>query len=125
MKAKKPPNLDSWLKIKLRRLSLQWYARNEAMKRARVGRNQYKCEACGNDKFRRDEVQADHIESVIPLTGEIKRPPDFKRLDLNTYCDRLFVGPDGWQCLCRVCHLAKTSVEDNYRMLNKANKRKK
>lgn len=90
----------------LRNASIRWPARNEALKSARVDRGDYKCAMC-QDIFGRNEVHLDHILPVVD-TKE-----GFTTWD--SYINRLFCEPSGYQVLCTSCHDAKTLLEDNLR----------
>lgn len=103
---KEKHNFRPWLINKLRRLSYQWPARKEAIKKARIERGKYKCATC-EGIFGPKEIQADHIEPVIdPHTGFV---------DWNTYIDRLFCDTDLYQILCKGCHTIKSSFENYIR----------
>jgi len=67
---------------------------------------EYKCACCGNF-FASSEIQLDHIQPVIdPLEGFI---------DWNNYIQRLFVEKEGYQVLCKPCHLEKSKSENEIR----------
>lgn len=93
----------------LRRASYRWPANSEALKAARIARNEYECAAC-KGIFGRREVQKDHIEPVVPTTGWISFDDFIKRL----YCDI-----SGISILCKKCHSAKTKLENEIRRKNK------
>ena len=100
----------------LRRASLRWPPRGEAVKLARVGKNQYKCNVCGK-LCTNSEKQLDHIEPVInELTG-------FTTFD--EFIDRLYVDVEGWQILCPSCHLLKSNIENKKRVKKSSKKDKK
>ena len=102
----KSPNRDTWVKGKLRQMSLRWPPRSEALKRARKERGKYQCGMC-LELFGSHSVHLDHINPVVDLqTGFV---------DWNTFIDRLFPDVEGWQVLCETCHGAKTSMEDDLR----------
>ena len=99
-------NFKPWLIAQLRRISYRWPPRNEAMKKARVDRGQYKCAKC-KKVFHRSLIQLDHIKPVVdPKTG-------FTTWD--KFIKRLFCGEDGFQVLCKDCHKKKTEKEDKTR----------
>lgn len=93
----------------LRRASYRWYARNEALRLSRVERGFYKCAAC-KQTFARKEVQIDHINPVVKITG-------FTTWD--DYINRLFCPVEGLQILCLTCHDSKTLIEQNRRKKHK------
>lgn len=90
----------------LRRASLRWKPRNEALKAARVDRGLYKCASC-QELFGPKDIVLDHIEPVVPLTGDTYSWHDF--------VNRLFVSSEKYQVLCHPCHDTKSLIEDNIR----------
>lgn len=111
-------NLQHWLVQKIRRISYQYPARKEAIKKARVARGQYKCAGCGG-VFKHGEFQLDHVQPVIdPHTGFT---------DWNSFMERMFCDIDGWQILCKdLCHKYKTQRENEIRkQVKKENKPEK
>lgn len=90
----------------LRRASLRWTPRNEALKLARIERGLYKCASCG-ETFKPKEIVVDHIDPVVPIEGD-----DY---DWHTFITRLFVSADKLQVLCTTCHDVKSMMEDNLR----------
>lgn len=62
---------------------------------------EYKCNGC-QDYFKSKEVSVDHI---IPA-GSLRCPEE-----ISGFVDRLFVGVDGLQVLCKECHHTKTQKE--------------
>ena len=100
----------NWLRVVLRRASLRWRPRREALVKARRQRSdtprkafEYKCSFC-QQWFREKEVEADHIIPVGSLTS-------FD--DLPGFVARLFVEADGYQCVCKKCHKGKTHAKNN------------
>lgn len=101
----------------LRNVSKKWSCKAEARKRFEVKEGEYyierkgrhrikiKCAHCGNI-FRPDEIHMDHIEPVIPVTGWD---------DWNGYIERLFCDVDGYQALCKQCHVNKSNKENKLR----------
>ena len=114
---KKEINLKTWLVPRLRRLSYQWPARNEAKKLARVSRGVYKCNIC-QELFKPDETTMDHINPVVPVTGVDDSLPLYEII--GKYVVSLLVYESGWQCLCKPCHEKKTREENEIRVKNKA-----
>ncbi len=92
----------------LRRATYRWPYRNIALQNARIERGFYKCESCKNG-FGPKEVQKDHVEPVIPVTGT---------KDLNIIVKRMLVKTSGWQILCLNCHSMKTLIENEMRKKN-------
>jgi 5-methylcytosine-specific restriction endonuclease McrA len=113
MKKSKKFNKKSFIIQSLRRISYRLPSRSEAIRRARVGRNQYKCALCGKI-CKNKEYAMDHVIPVVdPLDGFI---------DWNNYVERML--PDdaeAWQLLCRIdnlktgelsCNTKKTKAEN-------------
>lgn len=111
---KKVPTLQQFLIYHLRRMSLRWPQRNFAMREARVSRGQYTCAIC-NKTYTKKEIQLDHIEPVVDLTGFV---------DWNTYVARLFCDKSGFAVLCTTCHDSKTELENSARKKVQIEKRK-
>ncbi len=138
-KQKKLPNVDSFVKVKLRRASIFWKGRTMALQNARVAPGKYKCQMCeqvfgmikvevvdkkGNKKHRyKNPMEVDHIESVVPMDGSGQRKDNPKRIDWNSYIDRLFVGPEKLAVLCSQCHSTKTDLENAQREFYKNQKK--
>jgi 5-methylcytosine-specific restriction endonuclease McrA len=98
----------------LRRASYKWKPRGEARKRCRVkigeyktGRAKYgyKCEHCGFIG-KSKELQADHINPVVPLSGWDS---------FDGFIERMFCDEKGFQMLCVTCHDKKTEEEKEER----------
>lgn len=79
----------------------------EAMHRAKIATNQYKCETC-EKIFKIREVQVDHTFPVVdPETGWV---------DLATFAQRLFCSSDKLTVMCQdVCHKKKSYAENKIR----------
>jgi 5-methylcytosine-specific restriction endonuclease McrA len=60
----------------------------------------YHCEAC-SDIFKETEIQIDHIKPLGSLRSESDLLPFIKRLSAE----------EGYQILCKACHLEKTKGE--------------
>lgn len=103
----KAPNRDTWVKGKLRQMSLRWPPRSEALRRSRADRGLYKCAMC-HDVFKMHQVHLDHKVPVIAL--------DQKEFNWTNFIERLFCDVEGFQVLCTTCHDAKTAIEDQMRM---------
>jgi len=103
-------NIRPFIIQKLRSASLSWPARNEAMKRARISRGLYECAIC-TEQFKRKQMHVDHISPVVC--------PSIGWVDFNTYIDRLFCEPEGFQCICTSCHSIKTEQEAVLRKFHK------
>lgn len=107
--------LKSWLINQLRRASYKWPERTKALGSARVERGVYKCNIC-SELFKSKEIQLDHIEPIVPVTG-------FDNWD--GYIARLFCPAEGFQVCCRPCHDSKTQKENATRKIKKQTKNKK
>jgi 5-methylcytosine-specific restriction endonuclease McrA len=104
----KEPDLKRWLVPKLRRISVQWPAREIAKKLSRIERGYHKCAMCG-EKIHYKQIEMDHIVPVIKIDKTTKS------IDWNEYLERLFCKVSNFQAICRVCHEAKTLLESNLR----------
>lgn len=109
LKKKKKYNLKSKITSSLRRL---WYYsphRREAVYNCKIEKNTFRCNKCRKLTF---EIQIDHIEPVVPLTG----------FDGNwtEYINRMFCDAStGLQGLCKTCHDKITKVQNKIRKQNK------
>jgi len=66
----------------------------------------YQCTHCGG-VFTADQMKADHIEPMVPLTGFVS---------WDDTMERAFVEVDGFQAVCGVCHQIKSNEEKELRM---------
>lgn len=110
----------------LRQSSRWWKPKQEAINRAKVRRGVYKCESCWEEwpptlppepwkKRRRKNIQADHIEPVVPLTW-------WETYDL--WIERCFVWAEWFQAICWKCHKEKTAEERKIRAKYRSNNKK-
>lgn len=99
----------------LRRSSLWWPYRNQALVAARAGRGVYRCATC-SQLYPKKEVRLDHISPVVRTTGFTTWGDYFKRMLPKS---------DGWQVLCLTCNHAKTQEENIIRKLHRDVKKKK
>lgn len=97
-------NLKTKIVQALRRVWFYSPERAAVVKRCKVSKNKYKCEGCGEIT---EKIQVDHIVPVVNPNDGFK--------DWNTYISQLFVSETQQQGLCKVCHTAKTLVEQNLR----------
>lgn len=79
--------------------------RSECLKKARIDRGLYVCAICSS-QVRSKEIQVDHVESVVPLTG-------FDGFD--NFIQRLWCSEDLLQAICKSCHDTKTKAEREVR----------
>lgn len=125
---RKPIDIKRFLIPRLRNLSRWWVnkniARDQAKVKLEVGKTRegkpkyrvfYKCAECerqGIEKLHtREETQADHIAPVVDEnTGFV---------DWNTFIERLFCAPEGYQILCLDHHENKTKKENKVRKKRK------
>lgn len=113
--------LKNFVMQTLRRGTYRWPFGHMAGKRAESGERGFKiCESC-KGTFRSKDVEKDHVEPVIPVTG-------FKSWDETIA--RMFVKSTGYQILCIQCHDNKTKIENQMRIFHgqkplRAKKRKK
>lgn len=131
MKAPKIYNCGLWTENQFRNTvnahlrRLNWAPRNQVLKDAfidhrenpKTGRQKmvYLCAHC-NDNFFREEVQADHVEPVIPVTGFVSFDDSIKRM----FCEK-----EGFQILCKPCHTIKSNEENEQRREYKKNEQGK
>lgn len=102
----------SFIKSALRKASQRWPPKFEALKAAydstkknnKTGRlaKHYLCAEC-NNVFPAKDVQVDHIHPVVN--------PEKGFESWGEVIKRMFCEADGFQVLCKGCHLAKTKVE--------------
>jgi hypothetical protein len=84
-----------------------WYPVRKAVKdAAQVRKGKYQCADC-REVFARWDVQVDHIQPVIPVTG-------FDG-DWNAYINRLFCDASGLRVLCVPCHSLYTVSQNSQR----------
>lgn len=96
----------SMIRSSLRKSSQYWSPAQLALNNAKrnyTGSNkrqkfEYQCNQCKN-YFIRTDVQIDHIQEV----GSLKSGKD-----LEMFVERLFCEVEGYQILCKSCHLKKT-----------------
>lgn len=112
VKVKKPKkvNYKSRIISLLRKVWLQSEVRTNAIKKARIARNQYMCNACKTIHVRTN-INVDHIEPVIPLTGWI---------GYDSFIERLLPETDeNLQVICIGCHELKNLEEREKRKENR------
>lgn len=110
------PQLKAFLINTLRRAGYRWHGRYTALKKAKIGRNEYVCASCGLIHGRRDG-QMDHIYPVVdPIEGWV---------NLDVWAERMFVEEDMFQRLCTSCHDDKSGKEVIIRKENRKPRKKK
>jgi hypothetical protein len=98
-----------WIRSALRRLSVRWKPKNEYLLTVRrpytgAGKRskwEYQCQICFKWHIRA-HIEVDHKERC----GKLK---DFN--DLGDFCKKLFCEKEGFQALCKECHIKKTNEE--------------
>ena len=74
----------------------------------------YPCAHC-HEFFVRGRLDLDHLVPVID--------PDLGFVDWNSYVERAYCGPEGFQHLCKPCHKAKTKTEGQARVKGRQNRK--
>lgn len=98
----------NFVKAQLRRASVwKWPAANIAVDRNKLN-GMIKCDGC-KSYYSEKNINRDHIEPVMPVTGWIS---------WESYIERLFVKSSGIQILCIPCHDVKTMTENIMRVKN-------
>src|SRR5690606_27014935 len=107
--------MHSFIKSALRSASVRWPPRYEVLNDAfvgvqvneKTGRNakHFQCAKC-NKLFPQKDVQVNHKESVVPLTG-------FSSWD--DVIARMFCEKEGLEVLCKPCHKIETAEENKKR----------
>lgn len=138
MSKKKSYTPISKIKNALRRIHMHDKQRGIAKARCKADVATYKCESCGiliyegvSDKryeemkenwksvgkeLIRGKLELDHIIEVVDVSKGF--------CDWNTYIERLYCSPEGYQGLCRSCHAEKTAKEASERAEHGSLKRK-
>lgn len=107
--------LKSFVIALLRRGSYRWYGRYTALNNSKIARNQYVCAIC-KKVFGRKDIQLDHI---VPLVD-----PKIGFTTWDSYIEKLFVGPEGYQTVCKPDHKEKTRKENEERKMIRQQKKK-
>jgi len=115
---------NSFVKSVLRSGTRSWPPKWDVLNEAKTGKkvNQktgriaehYRCAACNNE-FPAKEVQVDHKDPIVPVSG-------FTNWDvviLNLFCEK-----EHLQVLCKTCHKLKSKEEAAQRKLHKNNNNK-
>jgi hypothetical protein len=77
----------------------------------------HRCEMCGG-QFARGDMQADHIEPVVPLDGW-GATKSFLGINWNEYLQRMFCEAKGFRALDRWCHESVTAEQRAERKKNR------
>lgn len=113
MESARDKQLKKFLIPILRRKSLYWPARNEAIKLSRRERGFYECASCKN-LFGRKEINADHVRPVINVKTSW--------VSWDHFIDSLLCDVSNFQILCISCHSIKSALETEIRKINKKRK---
>lgn len=112
----------------LRRASMRWYGRAEAIRKARVelppvlkkdgspSKNpqiKYRCVEC-KSLVKSTEYSVDHNPPVVDLEGFDSMGATFPER-VGTFVLNLFCLPIGWRVICNNCHDEKTKAENKIR----------
>jgi len=105
-----------WIVALLRKGTMRFPPRNEALKDARTEKKintktgrlaqHYKCAGCGGE-FTSTNIVADHIEPVVDPVGGF--------ITWDTYITRMFCPKENFQAICKECHDAKSAEERQQR----------
>lgn len=117
--------LKSWIISGLRRLSMRYPPRNDALREAKTEKKinaltgrlaqHYKCAGCGGE-FSLKNVCVDHLLPVVsPKEGFI---------NWDVYIERMFCPKENLQVLCSKCHDIKTAKEKEEKNENKRNSKR-
>lgn len=98
----------NFVKNALRISTYKWPYFSIALAKSRLDRGLYQCASC-KGTFGPKEINRDHIEPVIAVTGFT---------NWTDYINRLFVKSDGIQIICIQCHETKSMVENEMRRKN-------
>jgi hypothetical protein len=130
----KPYNNGKWTEARMRAFVMsalrkaQWGVKYEAIKAAfvRDGINPatdrkcklHECIDCGK-LFPAKEMQADHIDPVVPLDGQWGDTTRFLGYNWNELIPRLFAEKEAFQALDKACHKIKSAQEKTLRAEHK------
>lgn len=114
-KRNKSFNLWAFCKKILRKYSRRNPAFALTKERARIKRGFYICNICKKEQDSKN-IEVDHISPVSPV--------EETKLTLDEYAIRLYCSADNLQVLCKPCHLAKTTIENELRYSYKQRNKK-
>ncbi len=116
--------LRSFIMSGLRSKSLRWRPRSAAIAEVCIGKGinpatgreckLHKCPDC-DGLFPQNQMQADHIEPVVPLEGFPYLAELFLGYDWTEVVKRMFCEKGGYRVLCKDCHKLVTQAERNER----------
>lgn len=108
--------LSPWMQLTLQKARVE---KSRVLKNGQISSRPdvyYQCAMCKN-YFKRNEVQVDHIDPVIPFGKTIQD------MSYDEIVERIFCRLDNLQVLCKSCHAKKTKLEK--KQVNKKAKDKK
>lgn len=118
----------SYIMSGLRSKSRFWKPKNIAIAKTfvKVGKNPatghncklHKCPRC-KGLFPQGKMDADHIETVIPLEGFPRVAETFLGYNWTEVIKRLFCESEGYRVICKECHKAVTKKQNQQRRKNK------
>jgi len=121
---------QTWIVWQLRKISYRWWARYQALKAAKVGKNLYKCALCLQAYKKEPRKRTITVDHILPVKDPAK-PQAFQddlancQCAVCTYLRRMFCTPEGLQVLCKKCHDEKTAKERGERAETRKKTRKK
>jgi len=83
----------------------------------------HKCEECG-EQFPAGQMQADHIQPVVPLDGVWGDTTSYLGYNWNEVVQRLYAPLENFQALDRECHKKKSAEEKAIRAQFKREQKK-
>jgi hypothetical protein len=108
--------LKSWLISGLRRMTMRYPPRNEALRAAKTEKKinvssgrlaqHYRCAGCGGE-FTAKNICIDHVIPIIP--------PGVGFTTWDEYIARMFCPVENLQALCKTCHDVKSIEERQQR----------
>lgn len=77
----------------------------------------HRCQSC-SEVYPAGEMQADHIEPVVPVDGQWGKTTSWLGVNWNELLPRLWCELDNYQAICHDCHTVKTQAETEQRRAN-------
>ena len=118
----------SYIMSGIRSKSRFWKPKSIAIAKTFIGRGRnpetgklcklHKCPEC-RGLFPQGKMDADHIETVIPIEGFKEASATFLSCDWNQVLQRLFCEDGGYRVICKGCHAAITKEQNEQRRKNK------
>lgn len=126
----RPYNGGQWTLARMRSFVMsalrraQWPVKYECINKAfvekglnpKTGRpcKLHRCPSC-QDLFPAKDMQADHIDPVVPLDGQWGNTTEWLGYNWNELLPRLFAEEEAYQALCHTCHQVKSQGEKEER----------